>query len=97
MGENKNGSVKFWCSYVWAAAGKQPELEKHVGVGGYGYPALIALNIKKAVYAPLRSAFERDQIMYVFLCLALSSYPTLIGCKMAGWVMVQNRKWVGLA
>lgn len=51
------------CSYVWAAAGKQPELEKHVGVGGYGYPALIALNIKKGAYAPLRSAFERDQIM----------------------------------
>ncbi|KVI02075.1 disulfide isomerase [Cynara cardunculus var. scolymus] len=50
-------------SYVWAAAGKQPELEKHVGVGGYGYPALVALNIKKGAYAPLRSAFERDQII----------------------------------
>ncbi|GJV27828.1 hypothetical protein Tco_1384276 [Tanacetum coccineum] len=32
---------------VWATAGKQPGLENHVGVGGYGYPALIALNIKK--------------------------------------------------
>lgn len=51
------------CSYVWAAAGKQPELEKQVGVGGYGYPALVALNLKKKAYAPLRSAFERDQIM----------------------------------
>ncbi|KAM7498364.1 hypothetical protein LguiA_022778 [Lonicera macranthoides] len=50
-------------SYVWAAAGNQPELEKHVGVGGYGYPALVALNVKKGVYAPLRSAFERDQII----------------------------------
>ncbi|KAK3038904.1 hypothetical protein RJ639_027532 [Escallonia herrerae] len=48
--------------FVWAAAGKQPELEKHVGVGGYGYPALVALNVKKGVYAPLRSAFQRDQI-----------------------------------
>ncbi|XP_074365544.1 protein disulfide isomerase-like 2-3 [Apium graveolens] len=50
-------------SYVWAAAGKQPEFEKQVGVGGYGYPALVALNLKKKAYAPLRSAFERDQII----------------------------------
>ncbi|XP_010913398.1 protein disulfide isomerase-like 2-3 [Elaeis guineensis] len=50
-------------SYVWAAAGKQPDLEKQVGVGGYGYPALVALNVKKGIYAPLRSAFQHDQIM----------------------------------
>ncbi|XP_019456934.1 PREDICTED: protein disulfide isomerase-like 2-3 [Lupinus angustifolius] len=50
-------------SYVWAAAGKQPELEKHVGVGGYGYPALVALNIKKGVYAPLKSAFELEHVI----------------------------------
>uniref|UniRef100_A0A7N0TAM6 protein disulfide-isomerase n=1 Tax=Kalanchoe fedtschenkoi TaxID=63787 RepID=A0A7N0TAM6_KALFE len=50
-------------SYVWAAAGKQLDLEKHVGVGGYGYPAMVALNLKKGAYAPLRSAFEVDQII----------------------------------
>lgn len=50
-------------SYVWAAAGKQPDLEQKVGVGGYGYPALVALNVKKGVYAPLKSAFELDQII----------------------------------
>eukprot|EP01018_Ginkgo_biloba_P003409 Gb_35388 [translate_table: standard] len=49
--------------YVWAAAGKQPALEKAVGVGGYGYPALVALNIKKGVYAPLRSAFEMEHVV----------------------------------
>ncbi|CAK9259751.1 unnamed protein product [Sphagnum jensenii] len=49
--------------YVWAAAGKQPELEKAVGVGGYGYPAMVALNIKKAVYAPLRSSFDLDSVV----------------------------------
>ncbi|GJN33831.1 hypothetical protein PR202_gb22457 [Eleusine coracana subsp. coracana] len=43
-------------------AGKQPELEKLVGVGGYGYPAMVALNVKKGAYAPLRSAFQRDEI-----------------------------------
>ncbi|KAH9311853.1 hypothetical protein KI387_026888 [Taxus chinensis] len=50
-------------SYVWAAAGKQPVLEKAVGVGGYGYPALVALNVKKGVYTPLRSAFEFEHIV----------------------------------
>ncbi|KAM7272084.1 hypothetical protein ACFE04_031298 [Oxalis oulophora] len=49
-------------SWVWAAAGKQSDSEKHVNVGGYGYPALVALNVKKGVYAPLKSAFEVDQI-----------------------------------
>ncbi|XP_020683377.1 protein disulfide isomerase-like 2-3 [Dendrobium catenatum] len=49
-------------SYVWAAAGKQPDLEQQVGVGGYGYPALVALNVKKRAYAPLRSAFQLQQI-----------------------------------
>lgn len=49
-------------SYVWTSAGKQADLENQVGVGGYGYPALIALNVKKGAYAPLRSAFELDQI-----------------------------------
>ncbi|KAF3443378.1 hypothetical protein FNV43_RR13060 [Rhamnella rubrinervis] len=50
-------------SYVWTAAGKQLDLEKCVGVGGYGYPALVALNVKKGVYAPLKSAFELEHIV----------------------------------
>ncbi|CAI9090141.1 OLC1v1024844C1 [Oldenlandia corymbosa var. corymbosa] len=50
-------------SFVWSAAGKQSDLENRVGVGGYGYPAMVALNLKKGVYAPLKSAFGRDQII----------------------------------
>ncbi|KAK6153234.1 hypothetical protein DH2020_012873 [Rehmannia glutinosa] len=49
-------------NYLWVAASKHPDLEKHVGVGGYGYPALVALNLKKKAYAPLKTAFEHDQI-----------------------------------
>lgn len=51
------------CSFVWAAAGKQPDLENRVGVGGYGYPAMVALNVKKGAHAPLKSAFELEHIM----------------------------------
>ncbi|KAK0588909.1 hypothetical protein LWI29_006918 [Acer saccharum] len=50
-------------SYVWTAAGMQPDLEKRVGVGGYGYPALVALNVKQGVYAPLKSAYELVHIV----------------------------------
>lgn len=53
---------EYACRYVWTAAGKQPDLEKAVGVGGFGYPAMVALNVKKAVYAPLRGAFEQDSV-----------------------------------
>uniref|UniRef100_A0A0E0EUB6 protein disulfide-isomerase n=1 Tax=Oryza meridionalis TaxID=40149 RepID=A0A0E0EUB6_9ORYZ len=49
-------------NFVWTAAGKQADLEKQVGVGGYGYPAMVALNVKKGAYAPLRSAFQLDEI-----------------------------------
>ena len=48
---------------MWAAAGKQPDLESQVGVGGYGYPAMVALNSKKGAYAPLKSAFELEHIV----------------------------------
>ncbi|ONM22284.1 Protein disulfide-isomerase like 2-2 [Zea mays] len=50
-------------SFVWTAAGKQANLENQVGVGGYGYPAMVALNVKKGAYAPLRNAFQRDEII----------------------------------
>ncbi|KAG6538945.1 protein disulfide isomerase-like 2-3 [Zingiber officinale] len=50
-------------SFVWSASGKQADLENQVGVGGYGYPALVALNVKKGAYAPLKSAFQHDQII----------------------------------
>ncbi|CAL5436740.1 unnamed protein product [Camellia sinensis] len=76
-------------SYVWVAAGKQPNLEKHLGVGGYGYPALVALNAKKGAYAPLKSAFERDQIIAFTKeaglegkgNLPLASTPTIVKTK----------------
>lgn len=58
----KDTNLQGWSRYVWASAGKQPALEQAVGVGGYGYPAMVALNVKKSVFAPMRSAFEVDPI-----------------------------------
>jgi hypothetical protein len=37
-------------SYMWAAGGAHGSLEAAVDVGGFGYPALVALSPKKEVY-----------------------------------------------
>ena len=39
--------------YLWAAGGAHPALEAAVDVGGFGYPALVALSPGKGVYVPL--------------------------------------------
>jgi protein disulfide-isomerase A6 len=44
-------------SYFWVEGAKQPGLEASLEVGGYGYPALIALNPSKLKYATLKSGF----------------------------------------
>ncbi|KAL4458959.1 hypothetical protein ABPG75_013824 [Micractinium tetrahymenae] len=49
-------------SYLWAEGGAQPKLEENFGVGGYGYPALIAFNPAKSKYANLKSAFEEKHV-----------------------------------
>eukprot|EP00200_Dunaliella_tertiolecta_P006573 CAMPEP_0202346832 /NCGR_PEP_ID=MMETSP1126-20121109/5451_1 /ASSEMBLY_ACC=CAM_ASM_000457 /TAXON_ID=3047 /ORGANISM="Dunaliella tertiolecta, Strain CCMP1320" /LENGTH=437 /DNA_ID=CAMNT_0048938291 /DNA_START=34 /DNA_END=1347 /DNA_ORIENTATION=- len=49
-------------SYLWAQGGSQPELESSVGVGGFGYPALVALKPKDGRYSPFQSAFEQQHI-----------------------------------
>lgn len=40
-------------SYLWAAGGAHSELEGNVGVGGFGYPALVALSPAKGVCVAL--------------------------------------------
>ncbi|CAA3006822.1 disulfide isomerase-like 2-3 [Olea europaea subsp. europaea] len=50
-------------SFVWAAACKQPDLEKHLRVGGYRYPAFVGLKLAQKSYALFKSGFERDRIM----------------------------------
>ncbi|GAB4823313.1 hypothetical protein N2152v2_010359 [Parachlorella kessleri] len=49
-------------SYFWAEGAALPALEANVGVGGYGYPALIAFNPTKRKYATLKAAFEEHHV-----------------------------------
>ena len=48
--------------YLWAEGGAQPALEAMVGVGGFGYPALVAVSPKKDMQASLKGAFSSDAI-----------------------------------
>ena len=48
--------------YLWAEAVQQPELEDALGLGGFGYPAMAALNIRKMKYTWLKGSFGFDGI-----------------------------------
>lgn len=52
---------KMW-GWVWAEAMAHPKLEEALDIGGFGYPALAALNAKKMQYALLRGSFSHDGI-----------------------------------
>eukprot|EP00803_Ostreobium_quekettii_P001149 evm.model.scf_354.2 EVM.evm.TU.scf_354.2 scf_354:3633-5375(-) len=50
-------------SYFWSQGGSQPELEANVGVGGYGYPALVVLNPSKKMFSPMKFSFAYDHVV----------------------------------
>jgi len=38
------------------------KLEDSIGIGGFGYPAMAAVNAKKMKYALMKGAFTKDGI-----------------------------------
>ena len=44
--------------WVWIEALLNPDLESTFDVGGSGYPALIAANIRKSVYSSMRGPYS---------------------------------------
>ena len=48
---------KLW-GWIWAEAGAQANLEDALGMGGFGYPAMAAVNARKMKYATLRGPFD---------------------------------------
>ncbi|XP_050524389.1 protein disulfide-isomerase A6 homolog [Daktulosphaira vitifoliae] len=52
---------KLW-GWLWSEAGNQSELESSLEIGGFGYPALAVLNVKKMKYTILRGSFSKDSI-----------------------------------
>lgn len=49
-------------AWFWVQGGSQQDLESKLGVGGFGYPAFVALNSAKGKYATLRSGFESTHV-----------------------------------
>ncbi|GFR51819.1 hypothetical protein Agub_g14281 [Astrephomene gubernaculifera] len=49
-------------SYLWAPGGQQAALEGNFGVGGFGYPALVAFNPADKKYTICKTAFELSHL-----------------------------------
>lgn len=48
--------------YLWAEANAYAELEKSLGIGGFGYPALAAVNIRKKAFSIMKGPFSTEGI-----------------------------------
>ncbi|XP_071950978.1 protein disulfide-isomerase A6 homolog [Antedon mediterranea] len=56
---------KGW-GWVWTSPGQQTALEDSLGMGGFGYPALAIVNVRKQKFSIFKGSFDRDGI-YDFL------------------------------
>lgn len=52
---------KQW-GWLWSEGGAQPEIESTLDIGGFGYPAMAVVNVKKMKYSLLRGSFSEDGI-----------------------------------
>ncbi|CAF1583844.1 unnamed protein product [Adineta steineri] len=48
--------------WLWVEGFRQPKLEESVGIGGFGYPAQVAINARKGKYAILKGSFSQTGI-----------------------------------
>ncbi|XP_036449798.1 protein disulfide-isomerase A6-like [Colossoma macropomum] len=56
---------KIW-GWLWTEAGAQMELESSLGIGGFGYPAMAAINARKMKFSLLKGSFS-DTGIHEFL------------------------------
>ncbi|KRZ88293.1 Protein disulfide-isomerase A6 [Trichinella sp. T8] len=59
LGERFKKNMWGW---LWTEATTQTALEESLGLGGFGYPALAAINARKMKFALLRGSFSKDGI-----------------------------------
>ncbi|KAH7696904.1 disulfide-isomerase A6 [Aphelenchoides avenae] len=48
--------------WVWTEAAGQPDLEKAFDIGGFGYPAMVAVNSRKMKFSTMTGSFAKDGI-----------------------------------
>lgn len=74
LGERFKKNMWGW---LWVEAGSQMELEENLGIGGFGYPAMAAVNSRKARYALLKGSFSLDGIASFLKELAYGRASTI--------------------
>ena len=62
--------------WLWSEGGVVPELEATLEIGGFGYPALVVVNSRKARYSLLRGAFSEEGIDELLKGIALGRGST---------------------
>jgi len=63
-------------AYFWAEAMQQPELESALGVGGFGYPAVVTINLKKARFVSMVRAFNNENLADFLNAVLAGREPT---------------------
>lgn len=51
---------KHQWGWLWTESSKHPQLEQALSVGGFGYPAMVAVNSRKGKYVLLRGSFSES-------------------------------------
>lgn len=82
-------------SWLWTESSKQVELEKALDVGGFGYPALVAVNSRKGKYVLMRGSFSETGINEFLRDLSFGKGSTapLPNSKLPA--IVKSEKWDG--
>lgn len=82
-------------SWIWAEAMQQPQLEDSLGIGGFGYPAMAVVNVRKMKFSTLRGPFSYDGISEFIRTVSVgrgSSSP-IKGAKLPD--IVETEPWDG--
>lgn len=66
---------KMW-GWLWAEAGSQPEVEDSLNIGGFGYPAMAAVNARKMKFSILKGSFSEKGINEFLLEVAVGRSST---------------------
>lgn len=53
--------TKGW-GWLWIEGSAQPKVEEALEIGGFGYPAMVAVSYKKMKFTSLRGSFSKEGI-----------------------------------
>jgi protein disulfide-isomerase A6 len=66
---------RMW-GWVWAEAGAQSDVEEALNIGGFGYPAMAAVNTRKMKFSLLKGSFSEKGLNEFLLEVAVGRSST---------------------